>query len=125
MEKGGGSVTRWYGSLQNRLYERTEQPEPEVGMGATEMWYSDRTPYEITEVIDERHIKVRQLDWKRKDDNGLSEIQEYEYASNVFMPQITLYKTKKGEWRERIGRNGLGGNRFVIGFAERYYDFSF
>lgn len=114
----------WFGSLQNRLEERARMPEPEVGMGVTEMCWSDRHPYEVVEIKDERHIVVRALDSKRIDNNGFSESQEYEYTSNTNNPVITLFKTKNGEWRERIGRT-LGCNRFVIGYAEKYYDFSF
>ena len=117
--------SKWFGSLQNRLEERSAMPKPEVGMGVTEMFYSDREPYEIIEVIDDRHIVVRQLDWKRIDEGGFSESQEYEYYSNESYPPQKLFLTKQGQWRERIGKNGLGCNCFVVGRAERYYDFSF
>lgn len=114
----------WYGSLQNRLEERAKMPAPKVGMGATEMCWSDRHAYEIVEVKDARHITVRKLDYKRIDNNGMSEMQTYEYTSNEDNPKATLFLTKKGEWRERIGRE-LGCYRWVIGHAEEYYDFSF
>ena len=116
---------QWYGSLQNRLEERQLMPKPEVGMGVTELLYSDRTPYEITEVIDERHIMVRRMDWKRIDEGGPSEMQEYEYFSNEKYPPVMLFLTKQGDWRERIGKRGLGCNCFLIGKRERYYDFSY
>jgi len=100
-------------------------PKPEVGMGVTECFYSDREPYEVVEVMDDRHIKVRRMDYKRVDEGGFSEMQEYEYFSNENYPTVTLFLTKKGQWRERIGKNGLGHNCFMVGKAERYYDFSF
>lgn len=115
-------MTRWYGSLQNRLQEAAIQPKPEVGMGVTEMCYTDRHPYEVIEVIDDRHIIVRALSWKRIDNNGLSECQEYEYFSNPEASPIKLFLTKKGTWRERYPSGHLGCNGFAIGFAERYYD---
>ena len=115
--------TRWYGSLQNRLQEGAGV-KPEVGMGVTEMQWSDRTPWEVVEVIDDRHIKVRRLDWKRIDNNGMSECQDYEYTSNEENYVATLFLTKQNQWRERIGRS-LGCNRFHVGFAERYYDYTF
>lgn len=124
MYKGEMNMSRWYGSLQNRLMERGQMPKPEVGMGATELCWSDRHPYEVVEVIDDRHIVVRPLKWRRIDDNGFSESQEYEYESNPEARTCKLFLTKQGEWRERIGRS-LGSSRFAIGFAERYYDFSF
>lgn len=117
---------RWYGSLNNRFAEHCKQPEPEVGMGVTAMYWSDREPYEIVAVKDARHIEVRRLDYKRIDNNGAySECQEYEYISNPDYHTIPLFKTQKGQWRERIGKNGLGDLIYVVGYAERYYDYTF
>ena len=115
----------WYGSFQNRMMEHSKMPEPQVGMGATECLYSDRKPYEIIEVKDARHITVRALDWKRIDDNGMSDCQDYEYISNPENRTAKLFLTKKGEWRQRYPDGKLGCTRFFIGRAERYYDFSF
>lgn len=114
----------WYGSLQNRLLESGEMPEPQVGMGVTECFYSDRKPYEIIAVKDARHITVRELDWKRTDNNGMSDCQDYEYSSNPGNRTAELFLTKQGQWRQRYGRR-LGCNCFFIGYAERYYDPSF
>ena len=115
----------WYGSFQNRLAENCKQPKPEVGMGVTEYCWSDRHAYEITEVIDDRHIIIRRLDYKRIDNNGMSECQDYEYTSNPDNHSIKLFLTKQGQWKERIGSHSLGCNTFGIGRAEEYYDFSF
>ena len=117
-------ANRWCGSLQNRLAEMTKQPKPEIGMFATEMLWSDRKPYEIVAIKDERHITVRGLDWKRTDHNGISESQEYEYTSNPENHKCELFLTKNGRWVERIDRH-YGCTTFVLGFAERYYDPSF
>lgn len=114
----------WYGSVQNRVMENVKTIKPEVGMGATECLWSDRNPFEIIEVQDDRHIVVRALDWKRIDDNGMSESQEYEYTSNANNATKQLFLTKQGKWREREGRR-LVGNGWYIGSAERYYDFTF
>lgn len=115
----------WYGSVQNRIMESSAMPKPEVGMGATECGYTDRHPYEIIEVADDRHIIVRALDYKRTDDNGMSDCQDYEYSSNPENHTAKLFLTKKGEWRERYPSGKLGCNRFFIGRAEKYYDYSF
>lgn len=116
---------RWYGSLQNRIAEAAKMPEPQVGMGATEIYYSDREPYEIIEVKDARHITVRALDWKRVDNLGMSDSQDYEYTSNPSNRTKKLFLTKQGRWRERYPDGRLGCNSFLIGYAERYYDFTF
>ena len=119
------SANRWYGSLNNRLMENMSgMPAPEVGMGATRCGWSDRNPYEIIEVKDARHITVRTMNAKRIDSNGMSECQEYEYTSNPDGVIEHLFLTKQGKWRDRQGRT-LGCDGWVIGFAEKYYDFSF
>ena len=115
---------RWEGSLQNRLMELWKTPEPVVGMGVTECQWSDRTPWEIIQVIDDRHIIVRELDAKRVDRNGLSEMQEYEYSSNPENRTAKLFMTKQGHWRECVGRS-LGCTKFVLGRAEKYWDPTF
>lgn len=114
----------WFGSLDNRLMESSKMPKPEVGMGATECFYSDRHPYEVIAVKDDRHITVRALDSKRIDSNGMSESQTYEYFSNENNPPVNLFLTKQGKWRAKIGRS-LGVNCFYIGHAEKYYDYSY
>ena len=114
----------WYGSLQNRLEERMNAPEElYIGMGATELMYTDRRPYEIIAIKDDRHVTVRELDAKRIDKNGMGECQEYEYTSNPNNVTAELFKTKEGRWVERIGRKY--GSTFRIGVAEKYYDYSF
>ena len=117
---------KWYGSLNNRFMERTRGAKPEVGMGVTECLWSDRHPYEIIEVKDDRHITIRALNWKRIDKNGMSECQEYEYFSNPYGTVYTLYKNKKGIWVRRVGKNGVDkSSGWYIGKAEEYYDFTF
>ena len=116
---------RWYGSSQNRLEEQSVGAKPEIGMGVTEMMYSDRAPYEIIAIKDDRHITVRAMGYKRIDNNGFSEIQEYEYDSNPNGYVCDLFKTKRGVWVRRVGVRGVDDSSgWFIGRAERYYDFS-
>ena len=44
---------KFYGSIQNRISERSLQPIPEVGMGATLIMYSDRHAFTVLEVSKE------------------------------------------------------------------------
>lgn len=54
-----------YGSLQNRIEEnRMYCKTIEVGTGVTEYSWSDRHPYEVIEVRDQKHITVRAMDHK-------------------------------------------------------------
>lgn len=46
---------KWYGSLNNRLEEnKMFCEEIKVGTGLTEYFYSDRHPYEVVKVIDQK-----------------------------------------------------------------------
>lgn len=54
---------KWYGSVQNRLEEdRQFCDEITVGTGVTEYHWSDRTPWEVIEVRDQKHVTVRAMD---------------------------------------------------------------
>lgn len=54
---------KWYGSVNNRLDEnRMFCDKIEVGTGMTEYMWSDCHAFEVVEVDDQKHIKVRRLD---------------------------------------------------------------
>ena len=82
---------RFYGCLSNRLEEgKIFVKEIKVGDGVTEYCYSDRQPYEVIEVINQKHIFIRMMDYKRTDKNGMSDAQHYEYISNENNPKYEL-----------------------------------
>lgn len=108
-----------YGSFINRVIESTNTT-PKVGMGVTECLWSDREPYEITKVIDDRHIVVRHMNSECKDYFA----GDWEVFSDPNGYEKKLFKTQKGVWRERIGRS-LGCTKFSVGRAEKYEDPSF
>ena len=74
-------MPRMIGSLANRMQEGAQLGEPYVGMGATEMLYSDRRPYTVQRVLGPRRVDVTRDRWTRVDHNGRSEDQEYAYES--------------------------------------------
>lgn len=111
---------RLYGSLQNRLLEMTKSQTPVIGMGATEIYYSDRRAWEVIEVMDERHIAVRRLKANLEGDY-LEQNYTYEQDPNGHIAYLFL--TKGGTWKERIGRKY--GNIFYIGRADEYEDPNF
>lgn len=141
---------KWYGSVQNRIHGQATSKTPKVGMGVTELLWSDRHAYEVIEVTDEKHIKVRALKYTRTDNCGISEHQEYKYESD---PEGTVKHLvfRNGRWRDRVEEervvrdaagnvvkdaNGdckfetvltqkLGCNEWYIGKAEEYRDPSF
>ena len=118
-------MSRWYGSFQNRLLERTKPAVPEVGMGCTECLWSDRYPYEVIEVKDARHCTVRELDAIVVSGYTNDGSAEYRYESNPNGRTKTLFLTNKGRWVEKVGRSWKGSSGWAIGYAEKYYDPSF
>ncbi len=107
-----------------------EKIEPEVGMGATIIYWSDREPATITEVSkDFKKVWIVQDDAKRTDSNGASEDQRYEYTSK---PRFTeegedtaiLYTLRKNGRYVRKG-DTMNGNSILIGRRRKYHDYSF
>lgn len=139
-------MKKLYGSIENRLLEGNVV-EVNVGMGATEMYYTDREPYTIVRILDKKHIVVRACDAVRIDNNGMSEDQKYEYS----LQEKEDYDTNDECWnigmsdrREKavkkynLGRNEklltltkkgykeIGScNGWYIGKRMKYYDYSF
>lgn len=82
---------KWYGSLQNRIEENRQYvKEIEVGTGMTEYGYSDRHAYEVIEVADQKHVKVRELDHKHVGDGCMDN--NWELISNENNPVRELAK---------------------------------
>ena len=92
-------MTKLYGSLNNRFdenkYYNGTYNNIKVGDYATEYLWSDRHAYEVVEVKDQKHVKIRRLDAKNKAmyDN------DWTYTSNPNNPVIELELTKYG-WKE-------------------------
>lgn len=110
---------KWYGSIPNRIEEGREYKKVEVGMGATELCYTDRHPFTVIEIKSPCRILVQEDTAIRTDDNGMSESQTYTYERNPNGEIRELIKTKKG-WKEF-----KEDTRFLIGYREEYYDYSF
>jgi len=84
----------WYGSLQNRLEENRQFcDEIKVGTGMTEYSYSDCHPYEVIEVIDQKHVVVRALDHKPAGEAYSNEWALYSKPDNP-----TYLMTKRGKY---------------------------
>lgn len=87
-------ANRWCGSVQNRLEENNQFcDEIKVGTGMTEYSYSDRHPYEVIEVIDQKHVVVRELDHKPI---GEAYSNDWELISNE--NNSTYLLTKRGKY---------------------------
>ena len=116
-----------YGSLQNHLAAQAAEArarglpgcdvDPEVGMGATRLYYTDRRPYTIVRVISPVTIEVQEDRATRADTNGMSECQSYTFEPDPDAPVIRVRLTKRG-WSHR-------GAVFLLGRRECYHDHSF
>lgn len=85
----------WYGSINNRIEEnRMYCDKIEVGTGVTEYYWSDRHPYEVVEVKDQKHVKVRELGHRATHINGFAN--EWELFSDESKPIKAL--TKRGNY---------------------------
>lgn len=86
-------ATKWYGNINNRLEEgRMVCEEIKAGTGMTEYSWSDRHAYEVTQVIDQKHVIVREYDHKHV---GEAFTNDWELVSNPDNPERLI--TKRGD----------------------------
>ena len=104
--------------------QMAEQVTPEVGMGATYYVGSDRYPFTIVEVVNEKTLVIQADEFKRIDKNGFSESQEYTYSPNPEARKIVITKRKTGRWVEK-GQSSDCGSGYGIGHRRAYQDPSF
>jgi hypothetical protein len=118
------------GSLVNHVLSGYND-DPAVGMGATILMWSDRSPATIIEVNQKkRYIVIQEDNAKRVDNNGMSEAQTYEYSPDPEGAKRFYRKMKNGRWQEHYinpetGRLVKAGGYLSIGEREKYHDFSF
>jgi hypothetical protein len=125
------------GSLVNHIYSRSTPVEPEVGMGATRLSWTDRHPATVTEVFKKGKYKYFTI---RED---LWEIEEgfvrREYIGGEGVP-YRFFPSKEGEGREttyRIKESGyecvflnpdtgrflnMNTGGVIVGRREKYHD---
>ena len=114
-----------YGSLNNLMLTGTKgQPTPEVGMGATELCWTDRHAYTIVEVINHRRIVVQRDVAVRVDSKGMSDSQDYRFEQNPNAKKVTYTLRKNGRWIKE-GESLKNGTQIRIGERDEYYDYSF
>lgn len=110
-----------YGSFVNLVMARTRQPEPEVGMGATMLSWTDRHAGTVVEIVRYKssgrinYIVVQSDEAIRTDKNGMSECQNYEYRRNP------LGSTHRYVANRKTGKF----KHLLLGHRDNYYDYSF
>lgn len=102
-----------------------------VGDGATICRWSDRTACTVVEIDRNSGIIAVQEDTaKRVDNNGMSDLQEYEYERNK-KGAVHYFKRYKTGWEHVVMNNEsrrwnkAKGMDLVVGARRQYYDYSF
>lgn len=99
----------------------TSETFPEVGMGVTVSVGSDRYPGTIIQVTQNgKRIVFQYDDYKRTDNNGMSESQTYEFTPNPNGKTEIATLRKDGRFRITGGKTPVW-----VGTRDAYYDFSF
>jgi hypothetical protein len=114
---------RVYGNLMNRIAETIRPAIPQVGMGATILYHSDRSAYTII-AVDGKQITIQRDKVTRIDKNGMSESQDYTYAPSPQGEIKTATLRKNGTYVIR-GDALRGGTIVRVGVRDEYYDFGF
>lgn len=84
-----------YGSYQNRIMENHHfTDEITVGTGMTEYLYSDRRPYEVIEVKDQKHVTVRLMEAEHIGEPCMDN--NWKLVSNENLPSYRM--TKRGNY---------------------------
>ena len=115
-------------NLMSNIMANSKQPDPAVGMGATQLCYSDRRAGTIVEVL-KRGDKIIGFLWqrdeaKRTDDKGMTDSgQEYAYTANPDAGKTKVTLRKNGRW-VIDGENLRTGTAFSIGERNEFYDFT-
>jgi len=110
---------RVFGNLSNRLMEN-DHDKPEVGMGATELLYSDRHAYTISRVSESGKTF-----WMKRDKaipNGCpatEELHDYTYIEQPDEPEVRVNMTKYG-WKIQKSTSYV-----AVGIKDEYYDPTF
>lgn len=121
-----------FGSVVNRLLE-VHQAEPEIGMGATELGWTDRHAGTIVEVhkakTGKRKGQATRVGWQqdraeRIGPGGPSEVQRYEYQPDPEAAVVYFTLRRNERWIHE-GSAMADGVALTIGRRDEYYDYSF
>ena len=107
-------------SLSNYLLSGTKgQPTPEVGMGITILMWTDRQPATITRISKSGKVFWFKRDHaERRDANGMSESQTYDFLPNPAATEQRATLRKTGAWK-------CQGHQIRLGSRDKYHDYSF
>ena len=114
---------KWYGSINNRLEENKNlEVEKVVGGLLTEFSYSDRHPYEIVKVENQKSIYIRELGHIKADNVEYSNNWKL-YKDETKPIKHLVYRYKR--WYLKTEDNYFRKLNITFGYAEYYYDYEF
>ena len=111
-----------FGSLQNMWLGNSRSADPAVGIGATEVMWTDRQAFTVVQVKGPGRIVVQRDQVTRRDGNGMSDAQAWDFEPDPEGERVELRLTGDG-WRGRGGKRY--GRRFTVGVRCEYFDFGF
>jgi hypothetical protein len=120
---------RLFGNAINRIIETARPPEPEVGMLATLLAYSDRTPAKVKRILkytpDGRATQVElvRLVYRITGMEGYGTVTEPHEEHGTEIATLSVRRDGTAAWFTRGGRTN--GNGVSFGKAEVYHDRSF
>jgi hypothetical protein len=113
------------GSLVNYLMDAKQSPvTPEIGMGVTQLCWSDRHAFTVIDILSPKEIRVQKDRAIRVDNTGMSDSQKWEFQRN---PEGSIYHLtlrKNGSWAQK-GLSRKNSDGWAIGRREEFFDFSF
>ena len=142
---------KFYGSIDNRINENKMYCEKiDVGTGVTEYSYSDSRAYEVVDVVDQKHVFVREYkhepvgekmsnDWKLISDKTkpIKELKfrygKWNWVNNVTKESIKnliIFDDKIQKAKQKLDSGIKSVEIFYpanvsFGIAEFYYDYEF
>ena len=96
---------------------------PEIGMGATEMCWSDRHPWTVVAVYSENKCMLQKDSVKAKEGDHPMGHQEWEITPNPQGITAIVTRRRNGQWHH-VNR-AMNTTGFVLGQRRYYYDWSF
>lgn len=121
------------GSLMNHLMSRSAPKEPEAGMPATLLMWTDRHPATVIDVFTKgktAYFTVQEDHWKALKPMNTDD-QAYEYTRNPEGATRTFRMARKGGW-EQVTQNPetgryikIGNGGILLGRREKFEDPSF
>ena len=116
----------WYGYIKNKLEEkRMFCKDITIGNPVTEFLYTDRIPYEVTKVIDQKHVFIRAYKCIA---TGEPMSNEWEFISDPSKPELEI-KYRYNHWyrvlKYMTGKITYSKMNLSFGIAEKYYGYEF